>query len=418
MANEFDADTQLFVPLISQLNIGATYRQRFTLHCFLRHLPDMAELGTDIQTQRLLLAASNHDLVTLRSLLQSGSANVEDPDTGYTPLHAAIAAFDSEDDVTSKKLNGYSEVVTTPVDKLDEPHAMEAATETLKLLLRNGAIWNDLDRNNETPGCIAHRLRLMKLYEIMVDAGVRAELLLNRLDEYQKLEEESEDSTEGDGNGQPAAAISRMDPTLSDTDGDSKDTTRFKPEASLTDVKNEDYLQGEITLKGDRILDADNNAVMMAWEKDIMKRTVELLAPTKCSRVLNVGHGMGIIDEYFQGYSPASHHIIEAHPSVMDDLKRKGWQEIPGVVVHEGRWQDTLPKLIEQNMTFDIIYFDTFAEDYSAFRDFFNEHVIGLLDSGAVNSEGRWSFFHGLGADRQICYDVYTKVRKTPYLRA
>jgi protein arginine N-methyltransferase 2 len=23
---------------------------------------------------------------------------------------------------------------------------------------------------------------------------------------------------------------------------------------------------------------------------------------------------------------------------------------------------------------------------------------------------GKWSFFHGQGADRQICYDVYTKI--------
>ena len=56
-------------------------------------------------------------------------------------------------------------------------------------------------------------------------------------------------------------------------------------------------------------------------------------------------------------------------------------------------------------MQFDAIYFDTFAEDYKAFRMFFEEHVIALL-----KPEGRWSFFHGLGADRRVCYDVYTKV--------
>jgi protein arginine N-methyltransferase 2 len=32
---------------------------------------------------------------------------------------------------------------------------MEIVKKTLKLLLQNGAIWNDLDKKNETPGCIA-----------------------------------------------------------------------------------------------------------------------------------------------------------------------------------------------------------------------------------------------------------------------
>lgn len=31
--------------------------------------------------------------------------------------------------------------------------------------------------------------------------------------------------------------------------------------------------------------------------------------------------------------------------------------------------------------------------------------MIGLLDEG-----GRWGFFNGLGADRQVCYDVYGKL--------
>ncbi|KAI4263812.1 MAG: hypothetical protein L6R42_001053, partial [Xanthoria sp. 1 TBL-2021] len=70
---------------------------------------------------------------------------------------------------------------------------------------------------------------------------------------------------------------------------------------------------------------------------------------------------------------------------------------------------DILPSLIENEedgtMLFDVIYFDTFAEPYSALRTFFEDFVIGLLDDG-----GRWGYFNGLGADRQVCYDVYGKV--------
>jgi protein arginine N-methyltransferase 2 len=44
----------------------------------------------DLEAQMILLAASQHNLETLRTLLRTGSANVQDPETGYTPLHAAL----------------------------------------------------------------------------------------------------------------------------------------------------------------------------------------------------------------------------------------------------------------------------------------------------------------------------------------
>ena len=52
-----------------------------------------------------------------------------------------------------------------------------------------------------------------------------------------------------------------------------------------------------------------------------------------------------------------------------------------------------LPQLLEQGTLFDAIYFDTFAEDYKAFRLFFSEHLFGLLED-----KGRWSFFNGEAA--------------------
>lgn len=54
---------------------------------------------------------------------------------------------------------------------------------------------------------------------------------------------------------------------------------------------------------------------------------------------------------------------------------------------------------------FDAIYFDTFGEDYGQLKMFFTEYVPGLLDEN-----GRFGWFNGLGADRRVCYDVYTKV--------
>ena len=62
--------------------------------------------------------------------------------------------------------------------------------------------------------------------------------------------------------------------------------------------------------------------------------------------------------------------------------------------------------LVEAGEYFDAIYFDTFAEEYDALKTFFSEYVVALLEG----ENGRFGFFHGLGADRRVSYDVYTKV--------
>ena len=375
------------------------------------------EADPDLEVQRILLAASHHNLETLRTFLRTASANVQDPETGYTPLHAAIAALAPEDGTappdfrvqTNGHANGItsSEAITGDGDG-DGDGEMELARRTLKLLLQNGAIWNDLDKNNETPGCIAWRLGLKELYEIMVDAGVRAELLLNRLDGYEPLaddndEEEGEEEMAGLEDSETVKEEAQVNTAHSESN--TLPVGRTTPTESDADVNSVDYLRSDLTYRDDRLLDADNNGVMMAWESEIMKRTADLLVPRNGLRVLNIGHGMGIIDNFFHSKSPTVHHIIEAHSTVLAHMKDSGWADKPGVTIHEGKWQDVLPKLVEKGSLFDAIYFDTFAEDYKALREFFSEFVIGLLDEG-----GKWGFFNGLGADKQVCYDVYAKV--------
>jgi type IV protein arginine methyltransferase len=369
--------------------------------------------NVDLHVQEILLAASQHDLTTLRHLLRSHtfpdceSVDVQDPETGFTPLHAAIAACETEEE-TETKLPSES-VTASPSDstingvseKFQEPSPQKKlileAEETVRCLLQDGAIWNQLDKNDETPGCIANRLGLKDLYEILVDAGVRAELLLNRLEGYEKLEDLDECTTEETVNGQ-----------TNGTSHSSSETTQshalVEPE---TDVNNARYLSSTLSLAADKILDEHSNGVMMSWESGIMLQSADALLTVPDLKVLNIGFGMGIIDNQIQAHSnkPASHHIVEAHSTVLADMKAKGWYEKSDVVVHEGKWQDILPKLVIEGHTFDAIFFDTFAESYSDFRDFFSEQVIGLLDPA-----GKFSFFNGLGADRQISYDVYQKV--------
>ncbi|CAD0109434.1 unnamed protein product [Aureobasidium uvarum] len=385
------------------------------------------DIDTDTTEQEILLAATNHDLDSLRRLLRTpkGSANVVDSDTGMTPLHAAIAACEPDDETAQdKKEMDVDEAATLNDSALEEDEALK----TVKLLLEHGAIWNDLDDNNETPGCLALRLGLKKCYEAMVEAGVRAELLLSRLDGFEMLaqyEDDSEDEEEevegfeiienenGDSLEASMVEVEESAPELVGPDGTVPGSESVPElvqidengEETKVDVNSEDYLASNLTFKGDRLLDADKNGVMMAWETDIMQKTVDRLCPEPGLRVLNVGHGMGIIDGIFQDKKVAVHHIIEAHPDVLARMRKDGWYEKPGVNIHEGRWQDVVPKLVEQNEVFDGIYFDTFAEEYKALKEFFTEYVIGLLDP-----EGRFGFFNGLGADRQVCYDVYTRV--------
>jgi protein arginine N-methyltransferase 2 len=359
----------------------------------------------DINTQTILLHASNHDLAALKPLLrQPGNASVQDPETGYTPLHAAIDACGSADNLGREE--GEEEV------------DIEKAKAVVKELFLSGAIWNDLDTNNETPGCMAWRLGRKELYELCVEAGVRAEMLLGLLGGYEPLvDEDSEDEEiEEQLNGketQESNAAENL--TRNGTNGHTGEEMEVDEEKK--NVNSEDYLKSNLTFEDDKLLDEDANGVMMAWETDIMRRTVDLLIPENQprKRILNIGFGMGIVDRMFRDTKPLSHHIIEAHPAVIAKLEEdrsdfgKTWEESAPeggkYFVHRGKWQDIVPKLLEDGEVFDAIYFDTFGEDYSQLKLFFTEYVVGLLDP-----EGKFGFFNGLGADRRVCYDVYCRV--------
>ncbi|EXJ64150.1 hypothetical protein A1O7_00486 [Cladophialophora yegresii CBS 114405] len=338
----------------------------------------------DDSIKEIIRAATDHDIQSLEKCIDQYSfpeckaVDVQDQETGLTPIHAAIAS-------TKSQLHG---------DFGANQPSEESGIQVVRFLLENGAIWNQLDLNNETPGCIAYRLGLHQLYQTMVDAGVRAEMILNRLEEYEELEDEDED---GDGGGDD----------LDDGDLRQIEAEAPQPSTSQDDVTSAGYLSSTLSLNNGRLLDAERNAIMMEWERDIMQQSADAILPRPGLKVLNIGFGMGIFDTHIQDHvnSPASHHIIEAHPDVINEMRRKGWMERPNVVVHSGKWQNILPQLAAEDEVFDAIYFDTFAEPYSAFRDFLSEHVISVL-----TQDGRWSFFNGMGADRQISYDVYQKV--------
>lgn len=173
-------------------------------------MTDPTEIDVDLDIQQILLVASHHDTPKLRRLIRDNEhvgnpANVQDPETGFTPLHAAIAACEpdsSESAQTNGNAQQEQEQQQEKGGNSEQEKVVQAGLETVKVLLEEGAIWNDLDLDDETPGCLARRLGLREIYETIVDAGVRAELLLNRLDGYEPLEEVVDDGEEGEGEGQ------------------------------------------------------------------------------------------------------------------------------------------------------------------------------------------------------------------------
>lgn len=372
------------------------------------------------EIQQILTASWSHDVPTVKKLLDTpGRASARDPVTGETPLHAAIRAL------------GPAPSAETPEEREEEKSedeaAVAAAAETVKELFLWGAIWNDVDDRDETPGCLAARLGREEIYNLCVEAGVRAELLFGLFqdDDYEELDSGDEEMGDGDGEEGDHVEIAMEDGLVNGAPEDGEQapqlvqTREQEPEKTNggPDVNSEEYLRSRLTLDGTKLVDEDGNGVMMAWETDIMRQSKEALLPEpqQGKRILNIGFGMGIIDSMFADTKPAQHHIIEAHPEVLSRLSAADskfgaeWEAggpQPGAYkVHRGKWQEICPQLLGEGLAYDAIYFDTFGEDYSQLKDFFTDYVPALLDT-----DGVFGFFNGLGADRKICYDVYTKV--------
>ena len=153
-----------------------------------------------------------------------------------------------------------------------------------------------MDRNNETPGCLARRLGQTQLYDAIKMHGVYAEVLLNYVERTESH--------------------------------DLEDETRANTHENYL-ASNLEYNDGIGVL-----LDEQGAPVMMKWETEIMRVSAETILPVIGSgRVLNIGFGMGIIDGFLQERKPASHVIVEAHPAVIQRMKEQMWDTKPGVEV-------------------------------------------------------------------------------------
>lgn len=156
---------------------------------------------------------------------------------------------------------------------------------------------------------------------------------------------------------------------------------------------------------------------MMGWEKPLMACHASIICQRQVMnsndtnenntqqqqqqqlRILNVGFGMGIIDEEIHSFKPSHHAIIEAHPSVYERMIAQKWDQ--RATLHFGKWQEVVPKLVEAGLKFDGIFFDTYGEHWLDMEDF-HVRVSQLLEK----PHGVYSFFNGLAPDNVFFHGV------------
>lgn len=321
--------------------------------------------STSLQpNERLLSAASLGDLATIKLLLthedesQRAEPWYESTDLGWSALHYAAE-------------NGHTSVV--------------------RYLLQNGAIWNAVDVNGVTAGEVAWSGNWDATYSAILQYGIGQTLLLGAL--------AGDDDDEEDADADDAQEIT--------TGQDGSTLTLTAPAGELTN-SNKDFLTSPLRFflsdtpdaKGkrrERCLDQDDNMVMSGWETEIMRRSADALCAGKPPglKVLNIGYGLGIVDDFFQEYKPSRHVIIEPHPDVIKYFQSKPIAGAPGVELVAKRWEDALAGFDLGD--FDVVYADPFAQDYKDLKKLFD-----ILPNILRGPDATFSFFHGLAGTNRF----------------
>jgi len=289
--------------------------------------------------RRMIDACASGDLATVQKLAQQNPLYVsqQDLETGLSPLMAAAKAGN---------------------------------VGLCQQLLEGGAPWNAIDRQGQCAGNFATDAEHWDVVNLLVDWGTRSELILGELQRSQ-----------------PGASILAPNPSSV------QEESSTKP----------DYLQHQLKYNenGTALLDQDDDAVMMEWERPLMQAHAQILMEAG-SRVLNVGFGMGIIDGILQDqYSPTLHIIIEAHPDVYKKMLADKWDQKPNVKICHGKWQDIMPQLIQEGAEVDAVFFDTYGEHSMDMEDF---HV--QMSQILSKPKGIYSFFNGLAPDNLFFHGV------------
>lgn len=366
--------------------------------------------NVDMQVQEILLAASRHNITQLRALLRNSSADVKDEETGFTPLHAAIASCDPNDDSSLPTNGGTNGTCDTQEHAGGESaHASEgrqevldAAAQTVSSLFQHGAVWNEGDAEGETPGCMARRMGLTQIYELIVNQGVRKELLFTKIDQYDRLPDEDEPEEPTSNGTEPAS-----------------EPPQVETSHSVVEDINESVGQAVQSFQSESPYEFFSEVGVM---EAITQLTAEKLLPMPGMRLLSIEPSLEVLAK-LQTRSPSMHAIIMRDASTVRHLS-----DVNENVIYQGDWKIRLTQLIEEGTLttsgFDGVLFWDRRCSYQDFRTFTSEWAEQLLGSPPDSSrtsdarECMLSFFHGYGAFRHVEYDVYSKIIEMDLLEA
>ena len=330
-------------------------------------MSDKQEPSTTNNNFAMMIAAcASGNLSQVLSLLDKSSnpqltAALQDESTGRSPLMAA---------------------------------AEKGHLDICNLLLEHGAPWNAVDRRGRCAGNYATDAEHWDIVNLLVEHATKAELILGA----------SMRSMKGATNSMSPPPIPTQNDTVEAKDEQSNNESKKGPVEWESSTK-PDYLERNVryNLDGTLLLDDDDDAVMMEWERPLMDAHASIITSdgAKGKRVMNVGFGLGIVDSALQKYEPSLHIIIEAHPDVHAKMLADGWDKKPGVRVEFGKWQKVLPNLIAEGVELDGIFYDTYGEHYTDMEDF-HEQMAEILAKPA----GIYSFFNGLAPDNIFFHGV------------
>ena len=297
------------------------------------------------------------------------------------------------DDITAKSVEKVQQLIDQNADlatlqnQVTGESALIVASKVgdidiVKILLSNGAVWNALDRTGKCAGNYASDGGHQDICDLLVNHAVQCELLLGQISRV--------------GNGE-LHNDRQKDQYLNENGG---------------------YLETNVqyTDDGKNLIDEAGDAVMMEWERPLMNAHAQIITGNKKNRrVLNIGFGMGIIDGILQSeeFEPSLHVIVEAHPQVHEKMKKDGWLSKSNVRVMHGKWQDELPKLVDEGLTFDGIFFDTYGEHWADMEDF-HDIMTKLLEK---SHDSTYSFFNGLSPENIFFHGVACECARLQLLK-
>tara|TARA_Y100000592_G_C5382130_1_gene273950 strand:- start:78 stop:704 length:627 start_codon:yes stop_codon:yes gene_type:complete len=164
----------------------------------------------------------------------------------------------------------------------------------------------------------------------------------------------------------------------------------------------QEYLSNSIDIIDGVLYSSSPNIVVdiMSTDEDlIMEESANILCQN-LGTVLNVGFGLGIIDNYIRQHNPKEHHIIEIHPEVYNLAIQQGFNKTAKLYL--GDWQDIIQEFILKGKKFDAIYFDT----YTFNRNKKQWAMFGKAVNKILKPNGIFSYFNNNASKGEKIEDI------------